>query len=217
MKLKIMQRRITKRSVVGVAVTSVLIFGSESYLAAQEIQTETQGSGATEGIQSPQDANSFKRDSRVVTGYRITPVGLDVRRKDRALVGLGSYLVNAAGGCNDCHTNPPFAAGGDPFKGESEIINSERFLAGGRAFGPIIAPNITPDEHGRPAGLTFDEFESLMRTGTDEESGRILQVMPWNVYGKLTRQDLRAMYEYLRAIPAVPTEPAPQPSPDESP
>jgi hypothetical protein len=32
-----------------------------------------------------------------------------VRRKDFVFVGLGSYLVNAAGGCNDCHTNPPYA------------------------------------------------------------------------------------------------------------
>ena len=48
-----------------------------------------------------------------------------------------------------------------------------------------------------------------MRTGQDD--GRILQVMPWNVYGKMTRLDLRAIYEYLSAIPPLPDNPAPGP------
>lgn len=155
-------------------------------------------------------AASASLASRVAVGYRINPVELRLRGKNRLLVGLGSYLVNASGGCNDCHTHPPFAPGGDPFKGETEIINTSQFLAGGRQFGPITATNITPDEHGRPAGLTFEEFEHLLRTGEDER-GEILQVMPWNVYGKMTRFDLRAIYEYLRAIPSLPDNPEPGP------
>lgn len=147
--------------------------------------------------------------SRVAVGYRINPVQLQLRGKNRLLVGLGSYLVNAAGGCNDCHTHPSFEPGGDPFKGETEIINTAQFLAGGRQFGPITSANITPDEHGRPAGLTFEEFEHLIRTGRGD--GEILQVMPWNVYGKMTRFDLRAIYEYLSAIPSLPDNPEPGP------
>lgn len=152
---------------------------------------------------------NHSQSSRVATGYQINPVPLNLRGKNRFLVGLGSYLVNSAGACNDCHTHPPFAPGGDPFKGETEIINTAQFLSGGRQFGPITAPNITPDEHGRPAGLTFEEFEHLMRTGMDD--GEILQVMPWNVYGKMTRFDLRAIYEYLSAIPPLPDNPEPGP------
>jgi hypothetical protein len=146
--------------------------------------------------------------SRVAVGYRINPVELRLRGKNRLLVGLGSYLVNATGGCNDCHTRPSFAPGGDPFQGEPEIINTAQFLAGGRQFGPITSANITPDENGRPAGLTFEEFAHLLRTGRDE-GGQILQVMPWNVYGKMTRFDLRAIYEYLSAIPSLPDNPDP--------
>ena len=47
-----------------------------------------------------------------------------------------------------------------------------------------------------------------MRTGVDLKDdllppGKtpILQVMPWPVYSMMTRCDLRAIYEYLRAIP----------------
>lgn len=159
--------------------------------------------------QASQTAASEWLASRVAVGYRINPVDLRLRGKNKFLVGLGSYLVNAGGGCNDCHTHPSFAPGGDPFKGETEIVNTAQFLAGGRQFGPITSSNITPDENGLPAGLTFEEFEHLLRTGEDE--GRILQVMPWNVYGKMTRLDLRAIYEYLSAIPSLADNPEPGP------
>jgi hypothetical protein len=159
--------------------------------------------------QATRAAASESFASRVAVGYQVNPVELDLRGKNRLLVGLGSYLVNAGGGCNDCHTHPSFAPGGDPFKGETEIINTAQFLSGGRQFGPITSANITPDEHGRPAGLTFEEFEHLLRTGQDD--GEILQVMPWNVYGKMTRFDLRAIYEYLSAIPSLPDNPEPGP------
>jgi hypothetical protein len=36
----------------------------------------------------------------------------------------GSYIVNAQGGCNDCHTVPSYAAGGNPFLGEPEVISA---------------------------------------------------------------------------------------------
>ena len=44
------------------------------------------------------------------------------------------------------------------------------------------------------------------------DDGEILQVMPWNVYGKMTQFDLRAIYEYLSAIPPLSDNPAPGPS-----
>jgi hypothetical protein len=149
--------------------------------------------------------------SRIVQGFRIAPVPLNLQGKKRTLVGLGSYLVNAGGGCNDCHTNPSYAAGGNPFFGQPEQVNTTNYLAGGTAFGPFVSRNITPDAEGKPAGLTRDEFIQLMRTGFDEDEGRLLQVMPWPVYGKMTDQDLKAIYEYLSAIPHA--EPAPPPAP----
>jgi hypothetical protein len=102
------------------------------------------------------DRDDDRDESRIRRGFEIAPVELNLRRKNRALVGLGSYLVNAQFGCNDCHTQPQFAPGGNPFLGQPEEINAAGYLAGGRAFGPIISNNITPDEAGRPAGMTFD-------------------------------------------------------------
>ena len=67
--------------------------------------------------------------------------------------------------CNDCHTAPSFAEGGDPFQGQPEKINTAVYLAGGQFFGPFVSKNLTPDSTGKPAGLTFGEFKTLLRNG----------------------------------------------------
>jgi hypothetical protein len=142
-------------------------------------------------------------DSRIQQGFAAAPVALDLKGKNRALVGLGSYIVNAQGGCNDCHTCPSYVPGHSPFEGGDGQINSSNYLAGGVPFGPsLISPNLTPDSNGRPAGLTFEEFLTLLRTGRDpHEPNDILQVMPWPIFKNMTDRDLRAVYEYLSAIP----------------
>jgi hypothetical protein len=166
-------------------------------------------------------AESDDNESKIQRGFAIAPVRLNLVGKNRALVGLGSYLVNAAGGCNDCHTNPPFVSGGDPFLGQPKRVNADGYLGGGTVFfGPVISRNLTPDATGRPeGGATFAEFRNIMRTGVDPDHahpqlGPFLQVMPWPAYQDLTDGDLRAIYEYLSAIPCVEGDPGlPNPRP----
>jgi len=52
-----------------------------------------------------------------------------------------------------------------------------------------------------------------LRTGhnPNDPPGVLLQVMPWPVFGKKTDRDLRAIYEYLSALPSLPDNPAPGP------
>jgi hypothetical protein len=160
-------------------------------------------------VADDEPACTIGQEHKVNKGLRIAPVPLDLSQKNRALVGLGSYIVNAQGGCNDCHTAPePYAEGGNPFKGEPPLVNANGYLAGGVPFGPFISRNITPCQDGKPAGLTLEEFVQVMRTGVDLKDDllppgdtRLLQVMPWPVYGLMTFCDLRAIYVYLRAIP----------------
>ncbi|HET9314827.1 MAG TPA: cytochrome C [Vicinamibacteria bacterium] len=149
---------------------------------------------------------------RIIRGFQISPVPLNLQGKDLALVGLGSYIVNAQGGCNDCHTNPPFEEGGNPFLGQPRRVNVDGYLAGGMEFGPFVSRNITPDGDGKPAGLTFAQFRTVLRTGKDlenlpphvpSEANDLLQVMPWPVYGQMLDHDMRAIYEFLRAIPPI--------------
>jgi hypothetical protein len=133
-------------------------------------------------------------------------ITLNLKRRDRALVGLGSYLVNAVGGCNDCHTAPPYTKDPEAFLGAPKQINLACYLAGGTPFGPgIVSRDITPWEDGKPAGLTWAQFKHVIRTGEDPDNpGQVLHVMPWPVYQSMTDSDLRAIYEYLLAIPAIP-------------
>jgi hypothetical protein len=150
--------------------------------------------------------------TRIRIGFKIAPVPLALRDKDPNLVGLGSYIVNTTGTCNDCHTNPPWAANHDPTLGQPAEVNAAKYLAGGVAFGPFVSRNITPDEHGLPAGLTFAQFIDTMKTGIDPDNvhpdiSPLLQVMPWPYIRVMSRHDLAAVYEYLRAIPSLPSAP----------
>ena len=164
---------------------------------------------------SPARADDESSESQVQRGYQIVPSGvvLNLDGRNRALVGLGSYIVNS-GGCNDCHTHPSYLPGGNPFLGQPELVNNEQYMTGGRTFGPFVtSANLTPDGTGKPAGLTLTEFIRTLRTGhnPNDPPAQILQVMPWPAFGKKTDRDLTAIYEYLRALPSMPNNPQPGP------
>ena len=93
---------------------------------------------------------------------------------------------------------------------------------------PIVSRNLTPDKTGRPeGGRSFEEFLSSMQTGVDLDhvhpncadpavaasgtcfpvslpyDGDLLQIMPWPSLRHMTEHELRAIYEYLSAIPCI--------------
>jgi len=118
---------------------------------------------------------------KIQQGFEIAPVPLNLKGKDRALVGLGSYLVNAVVDCNGCHTADPateYTPDGNPyFLGTTKTkVNQATYLGGGQDFGKvgpppspdIISRNLTPDKTGLPeGGRTFQQFLQIIRTGTD--------------------------------------------------
>lgn len=146
---------------------------------------------------------------RSLIGLSISPVQINAGfGRTRFLIGLGSYLVNGVGGCNDCHTSPGHLAGGDPFRGQPEKINTANFMAGGVKFGPFTSRNITPDpkKNNLPAGMTLEQFIHVLKTGEDLQKlhtpiSPLLQVMPWPVYSKMSERDMQAIYLYLSVIP----------------
>jgi len=178
-------------------------------------------------------------ESRIRRGFEIAPVPLNLEGKNWALVGLGSYIVNAVGDCNGCHsagTTTEFAKGGNPyflsppFSGKVQI-NTATYLGGGRDFGPVgsvphlYSRNLTPDKTGLPeGGRSYEQFVEIMRQGTDFDhihpnctapgtpancfeppfNGDLLQVMRWPSFRNMTDHELRAIYEYLSAIPCNP-------------
>ena len=185
------------------------------------------------------DSHGNADEARIERGFEIAPVPLNLNGKDRNLVGLGSYIVNASASCNDCHIPSlatEYAPAGNPFFGQRKIVNPNVYLAGGQDFGPvvpgsphIISRNLTPDVSGKPAGgRSFSEFRDIMRTGVDLDhlhptcsgtntqtclpppfDGTLLQIMPWPASQELTEHEIRAIYEYLSAVPCIAGPPAP--------
>ena len=204
-------------------------------------------SNTTPRVKATGDGDDDSSDSRIQRGFDIAPVHLNLDGKNRALVGLGSYIVNATVPCNECHGAGPavnqFLPGDNPYFGQTAVINPATYLGGGRNFGApvpgsavIISRNLTPDKTGLPeGGRTFGEFVQIMRTGVDLDhlhptcatgpsgpivntgcipapfNGDLLQTMPWPGLRNLTDHDLRAIYEYLSAVPCVTGPPAPSP------
>lgn len=181
------------------------------------------GAAETAIVQSLQGGEAIDANlqERIDIGFAISPVAVNLNGLNPRQVGLGSYLVNAGGACNDCHTNPAYLNGGNPFMGQPEQINTVNFLAGGKAFGPFTSRNITPDPvNGLPAGRTYADFTQTMRQGHDFDCTpggpvpgcTIMQVMPWPYHAALNENDLQAIYAYLSAIPhanpAATTRPA---------
>jgi hypothetical protein len=166
------------------------------------------------GQTNDQNQEDQSLQSEIQIGFAINPVPLNLQGKNRALVGLGSYIVNSQGGCNDCHTCPSYVPGTNPFPPPfgagapgNGRINPLNYLAGGVVFAvpgfpPVTSKNITPDVMtGKPEGLTLEQFKKVIRTGIDPDTNDILAVMPWPYYRNMTDRDLDAIYAYLSAIP----------------
>src|SRR5271165_2578844 len=84
--------------------------------------------------------------SLIKIGFEIAPVHLNLEGKNRDLVGLGSFIVNAQGDCNGCHTagGPPnfnYANGGNPYFEQKTKTDPTTYLAGGTDFGPAVPPS----------------------------------------------------------------------------
>jgi mono/diheme cytochrome c family protein len=153
-----------------------------------------------------------------------------------AQVKRGEYLVTF-GGCNDCHTPKKMGPmGPEPDMSRtlmghpaSEVIPppptdgfgmgkwmaacNGHMTAWAGPWGVSFAANLTPDNLTGSGAWTEKSFMDALRTGKHLGAGRpILPPMPWPGFAKLTDEDLKAIFAYLRSIPAIPNQ-VPQPIP----
>ncbi len=85
-------------------------------------------------------------------------IQLNLKGKDRQIVGLGSYLVNGPGDCNGCHTAPQIGPewSSNPYDycpptSKTECpkqLNVAAYLAGGSPFGTLCLTKPSPLEPG---------------------------------------------------------------------
>jgi mono/diheme cytochrome c family protein len=120
-------------------------------------------------------------------------------------IAYGEYMVNAAL-CSECHT--PMDSQGQPLPGKA--------FAGGNVFKHptlgyrVVTANITPDADTGIGSWTeqqfvdkFKGFETPNDAILSEAEQRQNTAMPWTRFAGMTREDLGAMYAYLRTLQPV--------------
>lgn len=143
---------------------------------------------------------------------------------DPGLIKRGAQLI-AYGGCADCHT--PFRMGPNgperdtarglsghpedlklppppPVEGAWNWAGSASMTAFVGPWGMTYATNLTPDRETGIGNWREKDFIQAMRTGKHVGVARpILPPMPWQAVSSLPDKDLKALYAYLMAQPAV--------------
>ena len=137
----------------------------------------------------------------------------------------GKMLI-IGGGCHDCHSPKKVGPNGPeadmdrmlsghpqdqtitaPFKGDAGPWTThvnDHLTAWSGAWGVSFAANLTPDENTGIGIWTEDMFVKALQQGKHMGTSRpILPPMPWNWYGQLPEEDLKAMFAYLKSIPAI--------------
>jgi hypothetical protein len=156
------------------------------------------------------------------------------------LIARGQYLTTVSL-CNDCHSPKVFTPhgmmldstrlfSGHPQGSPLPKIDKKSLQPGNWVlftgditaylgpWGMSFAANLTPDSTTGIGTWSEETFIQTLRTGKHlgQPGGRtIAPPMPWEFVGKMTDEDLKAIYTYLKAIPPVNNRvPAPI-SPDE--
>ncbi len=127
----------------------------------------------------------------------VAPTGVT---EGEASVERGRYLATGPAACVACHSpvspDNPLAlweghelSGGDPMP--SEVDPSME----------LSPPNLTPDpETGITGQWDEERFVARFASGARVHADSI---MPWECFGRMPETDLRALYRYLRSLPAV--------------
>ncbi|MGZ5219637.1 MAG: c-type cytochrome [Chitinophagaceae bacterium] len=125
----------------------------------------------------------------------------NIRPDSSDKVKYGQYMTTMAS-CGDCHT--PMNQDGSP--------DFSKAFSGGFVFATpmfkVTVANITPDSATGIGSWTEDAFVAKFRTNSSDEvvnkdHGRENTMMPWAMYGKMKEGDLRAIYAYLKTVPAL--------------
>jgi len=153
------------------------------------------GTNGTNGMNGA-NGNDIILSERAKHGLDIAPVKLDLAGKDGPTIekiGLGSYWVNAVADCGGCHTGSAgYLGGGVKFDIPPAV----------EAGDYVYTRNLTPDATGTM--LSEADFITALTTGRDFNTGNeVLIIMPWVNYRWMHTDDLKAIYAYLKAIPAV--------------
>ncbi len=117
-----------------------------------------------------------------------------------ATAAYGGYLAQHVGLCADCHT---------PRGGLTNEPDKKQMFAGdahpSKDF-PANPSNLTPDSATGIGRWSEEDFVHTIRTGVNPHGDSLNPFMPWKANAHMTDDDLRAIYRYLRSLPAIKNE-----------
>ncbi len=149
----------------------------------------------------PKSASDFPMNFILNTiPHKGTPSKIPVKSD---VVNYGRYLVNASS-CIECHT-----------KVDKGALIAGTEYGGGREFpfpdGSVVrSGNISSDKETGIGKWKRETFLALFHAHSDSTTlhttlkpGDFNSIMPWTMYGKMTDEDLNAVFAYLMTVPAV--------------
>lgn len=109
----------------------------------------------------------------------------------------GEYLTETVSACVDCHSVRDFSKWAGPVKLETRGAGGEKWTEEMGLPGTIISPNITPFAIG---DWTDGEILRAVTAGVSRDGRALFPLMPYNHFGKVSKDDIYSIVAYLRTI-----------------
>lgn len=147
-----------------------------------------------EPVKNKVPENELNAMGNIVKAFMVEPVGpseeVPKSIKPDTTAAYGKYLVLSIGNCAGCHT-------------KREI--SGRYLApllsGGNTMRGLTPPNLTTDSSSRIFAWSQQQFIDRFHRGKIFPNSE----MPWNSFKRVNDDELKAIYNYLKTVPAAKT------------
>lgn len=138
--------------------------------------------------------NKLNAIGNAVKAFMVKPVGpsgdVPVSMHPDTTSAYGKYLVLSIGNCAGCHT-----------KRDISGAYLAPVLSGGVPMSGLTPPNLTNDSTGRIFNWTEQQFIDRFHKGKLFDKSE----MPWNCYKRMNDDELKAIYRFLKTVPAAKT------------
>jgi mono/diheme cytochrome c family protein len=153
---------------------------------------------STKPVHNPVPDHTVTLLGSVIKAFMLKPVGpneqvLKSIPKDTSAV-YGKYLANSVANCVGCHTNRDMMTGaftGEPYAGGLKFEEP--------GLPTLVSPNINPNTPGRIYGWSQQDFINRFKMGKLIPHSH----MPWNSFKRMSDNDLKAIYNFLKSLPAA--------------
>ena len=154
-------------------------------------------------VRNPVPDHEFNLMGKAVMAFVMKPIGplpsatpLAESPPPGPSVERGAYLVTAVSNCAGCHTQRNMMTGA--FTGPRLAGGTEMETDAKKPI-KVTPPDITADSTGRAALWTEADFIARFRAGERIPGSP----MPWVAFSRMSDDDLRAIYRYLRTVRRV--------------